>query len=56
LFVLSAAGLVLNTMITQPLRAAAGLGVVLLGTPAYFVWRARSRRREALGVPITVEK
>ena len=43
LFVLSAAGLVLNTMITQPVRAAAGLGVVLLGTPAYFVWRARSR-------------
>jgi APA family basic amino acid/polyamine antiporter len=44
LFVLSAAGLVLNTVITQPLRAAAGIGVVLLGTPAFFVWRARSRR------------
>ena len=29
--------------VTQPVRAAAGLGVVLLGTPAYFVWRARSR-------------
>lgn len=56
LFVLSAAGLVLNTIITQPLRAAAGLGVVLLGTPAYFVWRARSQRKASLGIPLPVEK
>ncbi|MEO6209946.1 MAG: amino acid permease [Gemmatimonadaceae bacterium] len=56
LFVLSAAGLVLNTMITQPLRAAAGLGVVLLGTPAYFVWRARSQRKASLGTQLPVEK
>ena len=56
LFVLSAAGLVLNTMITQPLRAAAGLGVVLLGTPAYFAWRTRSRRRASLAVPFASEE
>jgi len=56
LFVLSAAGLVLNTMITQPMRAALGIGVVLLGTPAFFAWRARSRRLALLNAttPTTV--
>lgn len=44
LFVASAALLVLNTVFTQPARSAAGLAVVLLGTPAFYLWRARSRR------------
>jgi APA family basic amino acid/polyamine antiporter len=48
LFVASAALLVLNTIITQPTRAAAGIAVVLLGTPAFYVWRARARSRGAL--------
>ncbi|MGH7633166.1 MAG: APC family permease, partial [Gemmatimonadaceae bacterium] len=51
LFVLSAAGLVLNTMIAQPLRAAAGIGAVLIGTPAYFAWRSRSRRVAPIETP-----
>jgi APA family basic amino acid/polyamine antiporter len=42
LFVASAAAIVLNTMIAQPGRAALGLGVVLLGSPAYLIWRRRS--------------
>lgn len=41
LFVLAAAALVVNTIVTQPARAAAGLAVVLVGTPAFFAWRAR---------------
>jgi basic amino acid/polyamine antiporter, APA family len=41
LFVLSAVAIVLNTLITQPGSALLGLGAVLLGTPAYFLWRAR---------------
>jgi APA family basic amino acid/polyamine antiporter len=41
LFILAAAALVINTMVTQPKRAAVGLGVVLLGTPAYYIWRSR---------------
>ena len=41
LFVASAAAIVINTMIAQPGRAAVGLGVVLLGSPAYFIWRRR---------------
>lgn len=42
LFVASAGLLVLNTLVAQPGRAAAGLGAVLLGAPAFFAWRARS--------------
>jgi hypothetical protein len=43
-FVVGAGLLVLNTLLDQPMRAGVGLGVVLLGTPAFFLWRARSRR------------
>ena len=41
LFVASAAAIVLNTIVSQPGRAAIGLGLMLLGVPAYFIWRAR---------------
>jgi APA family basic amino acid/polyamine antiporter len=51
LFVASAALLVLNTLVAQPGRAAAGVLAVLAGTPAYFVWRARSRRSIASITP-----
>lgn len=43
LFIAAAAALVINTIATQFGRAAIGLGMVLLGTPAYFVWRSRSK-------------
>jgi APA family basic amino acid/polyamine antiporter len=39
LFVLAAAAIVVNTVVSQPRQAAIGLGMVLLGAPAYFVWR-----------------
>ncbi len=39
LFVVAAAAIVLNTMFTQPGRALVGLGAVLVGIPAYVVWR-----------------
>jgi APA family basic amino acid/polyamine antiporter len=38
-FILAAAALVINTVIHQPGRALIGLGIVLAGTPAYFLWR-----------------
>ena len=41
LFVLAAAVIVLNTIVSQPLQAATGIGVVLLGAPAYALWRRR---------------
>ena len=45
LFILAAAALVVNTIATQPGRAAAGIAVVLLGIPVYFVWRGAGRSR-----------
>jgi APA family basic amino acid/polyamine antiporter len=54
LFVASAAALVVNTLVTQPTRAAAGLVAVLIGTPAFYAWRAGSRRR-ALTLPTAPE-
>jgi len=44
LFVASALALVLNTVVAQPERTAAGLAVMIVGTPAFYLWRARSRR------------
>ena len=44
LFVVSALLLVLNTIVSQPVRAATGIAVVLVGTPAFYLWRAKSRR------------
>jgi len=42
-FIVAAAALVLNTIIAQTARAAVGLGIVLVGTPAYFLWHRRKR-------------
>ncbi len=48
LFVAAAAWLVADTVVTQPGRAALGLGAVLLGTPAFYIWRSRSLRSAPL--------
>jgi APA family basic amino acid/polyamine antiporter len=42
LFLLAAAAIVLSTIVGQPRRAAVGLGIVLLGAPAYGLWRRRA--------------
>jgi APA family basic amino acid/polyamine antiporter len=47
LFIAAAAALVLNTIVHQPLRAAAGIGIVLVGAPAYFLWRRGARTPSA---------
>ncbi|MEJ2215144.1 MAG: amino acid permease [Gemmatimonadota bacterium] len=41
LFVLSALGIVLNTLFVQPKQALAGIAVVLVGVPAFLMWRRR---------------
>lgn len=41
LFVLAAAAIVVNTVYSQPGQAAIGIGMVLLGAPAYLVWRRK---------------
>lgn len=42
LFVLAAAAIVLNTLFTQPGRAAVGLVIVFVGTPVYWFWSRRT--------------
>jgi APA family basic amino acid/polyamine antiporter len=42
LFIAASAALVVNTLVTQPGRAAVGLGIVCLGAPAYLIWRRRA--------------
>ncbi len=44
LFVLSAAAIVVNTMVARPKQALLGLGIVLLGAPVYYVWKGRAAR------------
>jgi APA family basic amino acid/polyamine antiporter len=44
LFILAAAAIVGNTIVSQPGRAAVGIGMVLLGAPAYLLWRRRASR------------
>ena len=39
LFVFSCAGLVLNTLMEKPKESGFGLGLLLLGVPAYLWWR-----------------
>lgn len=49
-FIVAAGGLVLNVIAVEPRHAAVGLGVVLLGAPAYFAWTSalggRAKGRE----------
>ena len=42
-FILAAAALVINTVATQPVRAGIGLGIVLVGAPAYLFWRRTAK-------------
>lgn len=44
LFVLSAAAIVVNTMVARPVQALLGLGIVLLGAPVFYLWRGRVGR------------
>jgi len=45
LFIVAAGALVLNTIVSQIGRAAIGFGIVILGVPAYYLWR-RGQNRE----------
>jgi APA family basic amino acid/polyamine antiporter len=42
-FIVAAGALVANTIATQPVRAAIGIGIVLLGVPVFFFWKGRRR-------------
>jgi len=47
IFVLATAALVVNAIFSRPTGALAGLGVVLAGVPAYFIWRVRGSKQES---------
>jgi len=47
LFVLSAAAIVVNTLFARPVQGMLGLGIVLLGAPAYYWWTRRGDARSA---------
>lgn len=47
LFVIAAAALALNTIVTQPTRSGIGIAIVFLGTPAYFIWRQKTAHIES---------
>ena len=40
-FILAALAIVANTVLARPVQALAGLGIVLIGTPAYLFWKGR---------------
>jgi APA family basic amino acid/polyamine antiporter len=46
LFIIAAVALVGNTIYAQPLDSMKGLGMVLLGVPVYFLWRAGKKEGE----------
>ena len=46
-FIVGAAAVVMNTIIAKPGNSALGIGVVALGTPAYFVWKSLIKRKPA---------
>ena len=47
LFVLSAAAIVINTVVTQPRNVIFAIGLMLLGIPAYYMWRTRLAKAPA---------
>jgi APA family basic amino acid/polyamine antiporter len=53
LFVLSAAAIVINTVVTQPRNVIFAIGIMALGIPAYYMWRSRLAKApaDALGSP-----
>jgi APA family basic amino acid/polyamine antiporter len=47
LFVLSAAAIVINTIVTQPRNVIFALALMVLGVPAYYMWRSRLAKAPA---------
>ena len=48
LFVLAALVIVVNTVVAQPKQSLVGLGLALIGVPAYFWWRPRNTSEQTL--------
>ena len=48
LFILASLGIAVNTVFERPMESFVGLGILVLGLPAYAFWRRRSRRTTAV--------
>jgi len=53
-FILAAAALVINTVITDPIGSLKGIAVVLTGAPVFLIWnrRAQSKQQAEAGTPV----
>ena len=51
LFVLSAAAIVINTVVTQPRNVIFAIGLMVLGIPAYYMWRSRLAKTPGAAMP-----
>jgi APA family basic amino acid/polyamine antiporter len=56
LFVAAALAVVVNTVVTQPRRAALGLIVTVVGVPVFYWWRARRGRTARVGMPVAAPR
>jgi APA family basic amino acid/polyamine antiporter len=41
LFIVAASGIVISTLIAKPLESFAGMGITMIGIPAYYYWKKR---------------
>ena len=48
LFILASVGILLNTLLEKPVESLSGLGLIVIGLPAYYFWK---RRRKEEGMP-----
>jgi APA family basic amino acid/polyamine antiporter len=44
-FILAAAALVINTVITDPIGSLKGIAVVLTGAPVFLIWSRRTKSK-----------
>jgi APA family basic amino acid/polyamine antiporter len=43
LFIVAAGAIVVSTLVSRPTQALLGIGIILLGMPAYWWWRRSNR-------------
>jgi APA family basic amino acid/polyamine antiporter len=47
LFLLASVGMVVNALVTDPVNTGITLGIIVVGVPVYYAWRALSGRATA---------
>jgi len=52
IYILVGGGWTLNTIITRPTEALAGMGIILIGVPFYLFWKRKNRNRSTASLPL----